>query len=54
MDFGSRDIVFHDGSNEEGISGTGNPESRFGMPALIKNIGPLPITFTVLRGTGTP
>ena len=54
MGFGDRDIVFHDSTNEEGISGSGDPESRFGMPSLIKNIGPLPITFTVLKGTATP
>jgi len=59
MGFGERDIVWHDGTNEEGICvGTyadcGDPELRFGMPSLIKNVGPLPITFTVLRGTAAP
>jgi len=54
MGFGDRDIVYGDATNEEGISGQGDPELRFGMPALIKNIGPLPITFTVIRGTSTP
>lgn len=57
MSFGERDAVFHDGTAEEGITsvdGAGNAESRFGMPALIKNIGPLPITFRTLRGTATP
>ncbi len=54
MSFGERDIVWGDATNEEGLSGQGDPELRFGMPALIKNIGPLPITFTVLRGTATP
>jgi hypothetical protein len=54
MSFGARDIVYDDGTNEEGISGTGDPEERFGMPALIKNIGPLPITFRTLRGTASP
>jgi len=54
MSFGERDVVWHDGSNEEGISGGGDPESRFGMPSLIKNIGPLPITFTIIKGTAAP
>ena len=54
MTSGNRNIIYHDGSNEEGISGQGDPEARFGMPALIKNIGPLPITFRTLRGTATP
>jgi len=57
MAFGQRDIVWDDGSNEEGISTGdegGDPEERFGMPALIKNIGPLPITFRTLRGTASP
>lgn len=49
--FGNYNIVYHDGSNNEGISGQGSPEDRFGMPALIKNIGPLPVTFRTLRGT---
>ncbi|MDP2938535.1 MAG: S8 family serine peptidase [Candidatus Omnitrophota bacterium] len=53
MGFGQRDIVWHDGTNEEGISGIGDPEARFGMPALIKNIGPLPLTMRTLRGTAT-
>ncbi len=51
---GNRNIIYHDGTNEEGISGTDDPEARFGVPALIKNIGPLPITFRTLRGTATP
>ena len=50
---GQRNIVYNDGSNEEGISGQGDPEARFGMPALIKNIGPLPINFRTLRGTAS-
>ena len=57
MGYGERDIVWHDGTAEEGITsvdGDASAESRFGMPALIKNIGPLPITFTVIRGTTTP
>lgn len=54
MNFGGRDIVWDDKTNEEGISGTGDPEERFGMPQLIKNIGPLPITFRTLRGTAAP
>jgi len=54
MKFGDRDIVYGDATNEEGISGQGDPELRFGMPSLIKNIGPLPITFTQIRGTATP
>ncbi|MBU3923251.1 hypothetical protein KJ684_03410, partial [Patescibacteria group bacterium] len=54
MGFGERDIVYGDETNEEGISGQGDPEARFGMPALIKNIGPIPITFRILRGTSTP
>ena len=54
MGQGQRDIVWDDKSNEEGISGQGDPEQRFGMPGLIKNIGPLPITFRTLRGTGNP
>jgi len=59
MEFGERDIVWGDATNEEGIcvgtyANCGDPELRFGMPSLIKNIGPLPITFTVLRGTATP
>jgi len=49
--FGTYNIVYHDGTNNEGISGQGAPEDRFGVPALIKNIGPLPITFRTLRGT---
>jgi hypothetical protein len=53
MNFGGRDIVWHDGTNEEGISGQSDPESRFGMPSLIKNIGIIPITFTQIRGTTT-
>jgi len=54
MGFGERDIVWHDGTKEEGISGGGDPDLRYGMPGLIKNIGPLPITFRTIRGTGTP
>ncbi|MBU3923044.1 hypothetical protein KJ684_02300, partial [Patescibacteria group bacterium] len=54
MSFGARDIVYGDETNEEGISGQGDPESRFGMPAFIKNIGSIPITFRTLRGTATP
>ncbi|MBU4284982.1 hypothetical protein KKF60_00585 [Patescibacteria group bacterium] len=57
MGFGERDIVWHDSTAEEGIStvdGDASAESRYGMPSLIKNIGPLPITFTILRGTATP
>ena len=59
MDTGGRDIVWNDNTNEEGISvgtyaNSGDPELRIGMPALIKNIGPLPITFRSLIGTGTP
>jgi len=54
MGFGQRDIVFHDGTHEEGINSSAsydaNAELRFGMPALIKNIGSLPITFRTLRG----
>lgn len=53
MGFGQRNIVYHDGTNGEGISGQGDPELRLGMPALIKNIGPLPINFRTLRGTGS-
>lgn len=57
MGFGERDIVWHDGTAEEGITtvdGDASAESRFGMPGLIKNVGPLPITFRTLRGTGAP
>ncbi|MHA1220190.1 MAG: hypothetical protein ACTSQB_00485 [Candidatus Heimdallarchaeota archaeon] len=57
MAFGQRDIVWDDLTNEEGISigdEGGDPEERFGMPALIKNVGPLPITFRTLRGTAAP
>ena len=57
MGFGLRDIVWHDGTAEEGITtadGDASAESRFGMPDLVKNIGPLPITFRTLRGTGSP
>jgi len=49
--FGNYNVVYQDGSNNEGISGLGSPEDRFGMPTLIKNIGPLPVTFRTLRGT---
>ena len=54
---GVYDIVWDDGTHEEGIGASDDnwtPERRFGMPALIKNVGPLPITFRTLRGTGTP
>jgi hypothetical protein len=54
MTYGGRNVVWGDGTNEEGISGTGDPESRFGIPALIKNVGPFPFTFRTLRGTATP
>jgi len=57
MTWGSRNVVYHDGTNEEGIlsgAGSGNVDARYGMPSLIKNIGPLPVTFRTLRGTGTP
>ncbi|MBD3282250.1 MAG: hypothetical protein GF387_01425 [Candidatus Portnoybacteria bacterium] len=54
MGFGERNIVWDDGTADEGISGQGDPEERFGMPELIKNIGPLPITFRTYRGTATP
>jgi hypothetical protein len=54
MGAGQRDVVWGDGTKEEGISAQGEPGYRYGMPKLIKNIGPLPITFTVIRGTGTP
>ena len=51
---GSYNIVYNDGSNMEGISGVSSPEKRFGVPSLIKNIGPLPLTFRTLRGTAAP
>jgi len=55
-DNGSRDVVWHDGTNEEGLSSTTSPDAelRYGMPALIKNIGSLPITFTIIKGSATP
>jgi hypothetical protein len=46
-------VVYHDGTADEGLSDWAN-DARFGVPALIKNIGPLPITFRTLRGTATP
>lgn len=51
FDVGYYNIVYHDGTAAEGISANGDPQLRFGMPSLIKNIGPLPITFRTLRGT---
>ena len=58
MAYGQRDIVWHDGTNEESLSNgtyaaSGDPEARYGMPSLIKNIGPLPMTFTVIQGDTT-
>ena len=46
-----RSVVWHDGTSEEGISGQGAPDLRYGMPEDILNIGSLPITFRTLRGT---
>jgi hypothetical protein len=53
FDTSDYNIVYHDGSADEGLSDWCT-DSRFGMPALIKNIGPLPVTFRTLRGTATP
>lgn len=53
MDYGEHFVVWHDGTNEEGIGGDGDPELRYGMPEDVLGIG-LPITFRTLRGTGTP
>jgi len=53
-DTGNYNVVWNDGTNEEGISGQGYPDLRYGMPSLIKNVGPLPITFRTLRGTTAP
>jgi hypothetical protein len=51
---GYQNVVYHDGSNMEGISAAkSSPEKRFGMPSLIKNIGSFPFTFRTLRGTAT-
>lgn len=55
MGWTERNIVYGDGTAGEGISeGTEDPDLRFGMPAIIKNIGPLPITFRTLRGVVNP
>jgi hypothetical protein len=54
MALGGYNVVYHDGTVGEGISTQGSPELRFGIPASIKNIGPLPITFRTLRGTAAP
>jgi hypothetical protein len=57
MGAGERDIVWHDSTAEEGITsvdGDASAESRYGMPQLIKNIGPLPLSFTVIKGSATP
>lgn len=53
MGWGERSVVWHDGTNEEGISDQGEPELRYGMPEDVLGIG-LPITFRTLRGTGSP
>jgi len=54
MDAHQRSVVWHDGTNEEGISGEGDPESRFGMPEDIRNVGSLPLLFRTLRGNTSP
>ena len=54
MSVEQRSVVWHDGTNEEGISGAGDPESRYGMPEDIKNVGSLPLLFRTLRGNTSP
>jgi len=50
FDTSAYNVVWYDGTLDEGITNWPT-EKRIGMPALIKNIGPLPITFRTLRGT---
>jgi len=50
FDKGSYNVVWDDGTLDEGMSDW-STDGRIGLPSLIKNVGPLPITFRTLRGT---